>query len=93
MTPFDDWNIIDEEEEEELQDATVSAAKSGLSPRKFTGFSPSFLKENVMLSSLLSIAQSLCMNFEKTLITKTSRRLMYSLPLKQPCRFRKRKLS
>lgn len=25
MPPFDDWNIIDEEEEEELQDAAVSA--------------------------------------------------------------------
>lgn len=25
MPPFDDWNIIDEEEEEELQDASVSA--------------------------------------------------------------------
>jgi hypothetical protein len=26
MPPFDDWNIIDEEEEEELQDAAVSAS-------------------------------------------------------------------
>ena len=24
MPPFDDWNVLDEEEEEELQDASVS---------------------------------------------------------------------
>lgn len=24
MPPFDDWNLIDEEEEQELQDASVS---------------------------------------------------------------------
>lgn len=29
MPPYDDWNMIDEEEDEELQDSSVSRGLSG----------------------------------------------------------------
>lgn len=36
MAPYDDWNKIDDEEEEELQDNSVSARYKSKDNRKFT---------------------------------------------------------
>lgn len=64
MAPYDDWNKLDEDDEDELQDFSVILLYSGLAFSPVNqSISPRLLKGKKMLFSLLLTAPIRCLNY------------------------------
>lgn len=92
MPPYDDWNKIDEDEDEELQDISVSTWLQQNKTR-FNGYKLRCTRPSETLSCSASIVLNPCWNYMMIRSTKMFKLATFSLHSKLQCKFKRRKSS